>query len=612
MKRLLLILSFIIGLSVYSFGQASFSVNAPGRVPVGSKFPVTYILKNAEASTSSLKVPQINGCTLIYGPSIATSQSYQVVNGQATSSSQHEYTYYYRADKEGTFNIGEASIVANGKKLTTRPTKVTVVASNNSQQPQSGASGKNSQPVAIDDISTQQAGRNVNGNDVFIRISTSRSTAYEQEAIECTIKLYTKYSISELMPITQPTFNGFLVEDLQFQSSINARETVNGQEYLTAVLKKCVLFPQKSGKLTIVSGTYDLSVVQYDQVNMGFYTVNQPTTKKIRINSNSASVNVLPLPSPQPTGFTGAVGHFDVNARMSTSNFRTNEPATLTYIVNGEGNIKYLKDPDVDFPTEFEQYTPQHTVDAEMKGNNVSGTSTTVYTFIPKEVGNYTVTVPDFVYFDTTTKEYRTIKIDPFAVKVGQGVSSPVTNQQYVTSKNTDILFIKTGDKNLTKSRQYIISETWYWFVYLGLALAFVVVFMLNLAAAKRAANISGMKYSKANKVARKRLKAAAKFKSENDPEHFYAEMLKAMWGYLSDKLAIPASQLLRPTIAQELSAHGAPESVCASVIELLDICEMARYTPTSDQPEQMDSVYAKATETINELEKIKLSKNNA
>lgn len=609
MKRLIIFFVITICSTLCIVASPSFTVNAPKQVSVGAKFSITYILKDAEGSTSSLKVPQINGCSLIFGPSIASSQSYQISNGKATSSSQHEYTYYYRADKEGEYSIGAASIVADGKKLTTNPTTITVIASKNPQSSQSGGGNSTSQSVTIDDISSQSAGKKVDANDVFIRISTSRSTAYEQEAIECTIKLYTKYNISEFMAITQPTFNGFLVEDLQFQSSMNARETYNGQEYLTAVLKKCVLFPQKSGKLTIVSGTYDLTVVQYEQVNMGFYVVNQPVTKKIRINSNSASVNITPLPSPQPAEFAGAVGDFTASTRMSTNNFRSNEPATLTYTISGTGNIKYIKDAAIDFPSEFEQYTPKHTVDAEMKGNNVSGSSVTEYTFVPKEVGNYTINVPNFVYFDPKAKEYKTIELKSYDIKISQGVTGLTTNQQYVTSKNTDILFIKTGDKKLSHTRTYIISELWYWLLFIALIAIFAGVLWYSNVSAKRSANVTTLKISRANKVARKRLKMAHKFMQANDPEHFYEETLKALWGYLSDKLAIPASQLMRATIAQELSERGAPSDVCDSIIKILDECEMARYTPSSGDLQNVESVYERATDVINDLEKIKLIK---
>lgn len=609
MKRLLVSLIIFTSTTLSLLSSPSFTIDAPKQVSVNSKFSITYILKDGEASTSSLKVPQINGCSLIFGPSVASSQSYQIINGKASSSSQHEYTYYYRADKEGEYTIGAASIVVDGKKMTTQHASLTIVASKHSQDNQSNGVNSSNQPVDIDDISTQNAGKKVDANDVFIRISTSRSSAYEQEAIECTIKLYTKYSISEFMAITQPSFNGFLVEDLQFQSSINARETYNGQEYQTAVLKKCVLFPQKSGNLTIVSGTYDLTVVQYEQVNMGFYVVNQPVTKKIRINSNNASVSIQPLPTPQPTGFDGAVGQFTAAVRMSTNNFRTNEPATLTYTINGTGNIKYIKDAIIDFPSEFEQYTPNHTVDAEMKGNNVSGSSITEYTFIPKEVGNYTINVPNFVYFDPTSKEYKTIELESYDIKVAQGISGLTTNQQYVTSKNTDIRFIKMGDKNLSFENSYTISELWYWILYVISILLFIGAILYKNANNKKKANVVGLKISQANKVAKKRLKVANKYMQAKDSEHFYEEMLKALWGYLSDKLSIPASQLLRPNIAQELLERGAPAEVCDSIINILDECEMARYTPSSCDLQQIESVYTRATEAINDLEKIKLIK---
>lgn len=604
MKRLQILLIALLAASAALRAEVSFSVSAPSRVAVGSKFPVTFVLKNGEASSSSLKVPQINGCTLIYGPSTSTSQSYQIYNGQATSSSTCEYTYYYRADKEGKYTIGAASITVDGKKLTTRPVTLTITppADNAPSQP-----GHNAQ-VSVDDIATQRAGRPIEAKDVFVRISTGKSTAYEQEAIECTIKLYTKYSISEFIPVTQPTFNGFLVEDLPIQASLNARETLNGQEYLTALIKKCILFPQKSGKLTIMSGTYDLTVIQYDQVNMGFYSVAQPQARKIKINSNSASVNVLPLPQPQPAGFTGAVGNFTLDTRLSTSTFRTNDPATLTYTVKGTGNIKVLKDPEIDFPTEFEQYSPQHDVDAKVVGNNVSGSSTTSFTFVPKEVGNYRIGVPDLVYFDPTKKEYVTVAGKSYDIKVVKGVTSMTTEQKDVTAKNTDILFIKLGDKKLSKNYNYVLDDVTYWMLFVILLAVLAGALFYRRRMANQAADISGLKFSKASKVAKKRMQLAHKYMNSNDSEKFYEETLKAMWGYLSDKLGIPGAKLLRPTIEQQLEENSVPEDVTASIINVLDTCEMARYTP-SDNPSQIASVYDQATDAIKALERVKISR---
>lgn len=585
-----------------AYAQVSFSVNAPGRVSVGDKFHVTYILKNARASKSALKAPQINGCTLLYGPTTMESQSYQNINGKTSSSFAIEYTYSYKAEKEGTYTIAAANITAEGKHYSTKPTSITIVAASDRQLPPS------SRQTSIDDIETQTSDRPVGANDVFIRITTSRSSTYEQEAIECTIKLYTKYSIDQFMPITQPTFSGFLVDDLPIQTPMNSREVYNGQEYMTAVIKKCILFPQKSGKLTIVSGSYDLDVIQYDMINAGFYSIPEARRRKIRVNSNSASVNVLPLPTPKPVNFTGAVGQFSVEMKMSTSSFRTNEPATLTYLVNGSGNIKYLADPEIDFPTEFELYTPQHNVDAKVVGDNVRGYSRTDFTFVPKEVGTYSVKVPDFVYFNPQSKEYETIPGKNFEVKVLKGVSSGGGEKQDISAKNTDILFIKTGDIDLSKTHNFIVNNSWYWIVYALLIAIFIGILALSVRSGRRAADMTGLRQSRANKVARRRLQVAHKFMVTHNPEKFYEETLRAIWGYLSDKLAIPVADLSRDTTARQLSERGATEKMCDSIIELLDKCEMARYTPSGSQS-QLEAVYSEASSAINEMEKARLQK---
>lgn len=605
MKRLYVAMILMLTMTFVMSANVSLSINAPGRVQVGQKFPVILVLKNAEVSPSNLRTPQINGCKYIFGPTTTTFQSYQNINGRAESSSSVEFTYTYLAQTEGTQTIPPVTVTINGRKYTTKATIINIAPADSKSQNSGRQSGGG---VSVDDISTQTSDKQIGSNDVIVRISTSRTSAYEQEAIECTIKLYTKYNISEFMPITQPAFNGFLVEDLPIQSSLNARETLNGQEYATAVVKKCILFPQKSGQLTIVSGTYDLTVVQYDNLNLGFYQAMQPRTKKIRVNSNSASVNVLPLPSPQPAGFTGAVGQFTASSRLSTTSFLTNDPATLTYEVSGIGNIRYVKDPEIDFPVELEQYSPQHNVDAKVVGNSVQGKSTIDITFIPKETGNFTINVPDFVYFDPGKKEYVIIPGKKYDIKVSKGLSAPVADKRNVTSKNTDILFIKLGDKGQTMNMSYALNQWWYWIIYLLLVLGVVGLLAYNSISSKRAMNVVGMRMSKANKVARKRLRLARKYMEQHNAEKFYEETLRAVWGYLSDKLSIPVADLSRSSIESQLINRGADGSTCAEFIEVLDACEMARYTP-SDNPGQIESVYDRTCDAIDSLEKTKLTK---
>ncbi len=603
--RLFLLIIFSVVSIIGIQAKTTFTVQAPPRVEVGNKFHVIYRVRTSDGNISSEpKVSQINGCTLIYGP-IASGHStmVEIINGVTNSSTEAVFTCTYKADKIGEYTITPASITVEGKRYTTKPATINIVEATNPQNNSSNTPN----PVSIYDIDTHSSDRNVSANDVFVRIMLSKSSAYEKEAIECNIKLYTKYEIQEFRPTTQPAFDGFVVEEVPFQSSLNAVERVGNQDYMTALLKKCILFPQKSGKLTINSGVYDLTVIQYESINQGFYVQRIRMPKKIKINSNSASINITPLPQPQPTGFNGAVGKFDVSTKLTTTSFRTNEPATLTYKITGTGNIKFINDPELDFPSEFEQYAPQNNTDAKIAGSNVSGTTTIDYTFIPQEVGNYTIGVPAFVYFNPTDGEYHTIELPTYEIKVQKGVSV-ATTQQDVSAKNTDILFIKKGVGDLSHEHDYIITSGWYWSLYVVLLIVIAATIAYATVNRKQMSDVKKLRLAKANKVARKRLKLANQFMQKHDSEQFYAELLKAMWGYISDKLSIPSSQLLRQNISEQLTERGAEQQLCDNIIEVLDECEMARYTPSGSQ-EKMGTIYNKATNAINELENVKLIK---
>ncbi|MDE6430317.1 MAG: BatD family protein [Duncaniella sp.] len=596
MKRFIsfILLALLVGASSV-MAQVNFTVKPPTRVYEGQRFPVTFRLTNADGS--DLKVSQINGCTLLYGPSVSTSQSYQVVNGKASSTSATEYTYYYKADKAGNFTIPSASVLADGKRYSTKAVTFTVYDAATANTPAS------QRPVDVDDVDTQAAGRRVGNDDVFVRIILSKSSAYEQEAIGCTIKLYTKYSISSFLPTRQPAFDGFLIQEVDLQPTLNQMETYNGQNYMTAVLKKCIIFPQKSGKLTINSGNYDISVVQYDNVNMGMFQVRQPKEAKIKVNSNSASIDIRPLPQPQPEGFTGAVGKFSIDSRLVGNSFRTNDPATLIYTIRGTGNVKYVKEPVIDFPTEFEQYTPKSDIEAEVHGNDVSGSMTVEYTFVPQSVGDFTIGSDKFVYFDPQTKDYVTLTTPSYNIKVAKGVSAPVssTDQKEVENKNSDIRHIYLGDKAPQKEHRIVVLQTWYWMLYLVLLAVAVVLFALNRRNARLNADVIGRRTAKASKVARRRLKAAESFMKAGDSDKFYEEMLRALWGYLSDKLSMPVSQLSRDNISATLASKGYSEENAEAIVSVLDDCEMARYTP--DSSSRMDSVFERGVNAINKLE---------
>lgn len=606
-RRFVTALLLTIGMAMTAVAQ-QFTVNAPQRVYKGEKFAVTLRLSNAEGN-SEPRMPQINGCTLIFGPSVTTRQSYSVVNGHSTSQSCIEYTYTYRADKTGEFAIPAATISAGGRKFTTRTQRLTITdapaGAHSSPYDEPEPRNRNND-VTIDDIATQSTDRAVQSSDVFVRIILSKPTAYEQEAIECTIKLYTKFGISQFFATKQPSFDGFLIEDVQFQSSLNQIETYNGQRYLTALLKKCIIFPQKSGKLTINSGNYDLNVVQYSSANYGFLSISTPREKKVQVTSNSASIEIKPLPQPQPAGFSGAVGSFQASTKLVGNNFRTNEPSSLIYTITGTGNIKYVKEPQIDFPSEFELYTPKTTYDTRVVGSNVTGNMTTEYNFVPKTVGKFSIPADKFIYFDPGKKEYITIDLPAYTLNVAQGTEK--VQKKDVEIKNTDILHIHTGDNKVSLSHQSLIDQWWYWLIYILLVAGLITAVKIYGHHLAQAADVRGMKLAKANKVARKRLRQAETYMKAENNDKFHEEMLRAVWGYLSDKLAIPVSQLSRDNISAELTEYGASQDLCNMFINVLDECEMARYAPAASA-EKLHNVYQNATESINSLETIKKGK---
>ncbi|MDE6684118.1 MAG: BatD family protein, partial [Duncaniella sp.] len=463
----------------------------------------------------------------------------------------------------GQFTIPAASVMADGKRYTTSPTTFKVHERAEQDRPAS------QRPVAVDDIDTQAAGRKVNSDDVFVRIILSRSSAYEQEAIGCTIKLYTKYSISSFMPTRQPSFDGFLIQELDVQPALNEIETYRGQDYMTAILKRCIIFPQKSGKLTINSGNYDISVVQYDNVNMGMFQVRQPHETKIKVSSNTASIDILPLPTPKPEVFNCAVGSFTIDSRLVGNSFRTNDPATLIYTISGTGNVKYLKEPQIDFPSEFEQYTPKSDIQTSVSGNEVSGKMTIEYTFVPQTVGDFTIGSDKFVYFDPSRRDYVTLTTPSYPIKVAKGLSAPAPteDQKAIENKNSDIRHIYLGDKNPSDSHTLVVTTGFYWSLYVILIIFTVGAIVASRARVRRNADVTGMRTAKASKVAGRRLKTAERYLSAGDSDKFYEEMLRALWGYLSDKLAIPVSQLTRQNITERLSERGYSPEATASIV---------------------------------------------
>ncbi len=620
MKKLFSILTAVLLICGTLAAQTSFQVIPPRNVIAGNRFAVTYRLSNGEGT--SLNAPAISGCKLLNPqPGVSTSQSYQIINGQASSSSTVEYTFIYRAEKDGTFTIPAASIVVDGKKLTSQATKFTILPADPASGAQQGGGGygygygggsQQQQSVHVDDLASQDdTSRPISKDDIFVRIILNKSHAYEQEAIECTIKLYTKFQrINSFMMTTPPTFDGFLIEEVDTQAALNAVENYNGQNYVTAVLKKCIIFPQKSGKLTISSGKYDLSVVQIERVSNGWFVSGRPVEREVHLQPYSSSVNITPLPEPRPAGFDNAVGQFTFESRLAPDKLKTGEAASLEYIVTGTGNIKYIHEPKPEIPDDFEQFTPKTDYRTRVSGSTVTGTMMVDYTIVPQSVGTFKIPEQKFVYFDPSKKAYVTLTAPGYNMEIAKGSGTTISaEQREIEARNTDILHIKTGDKHLSLAHEPVIFSWWYWTVAALLVVLLVVVIIVYGRQVRLNADVAGRRNARASKVARKRLREAEGFMKSRQPEKFYEAMLRAMWGYLGDKLSMPVSQLTRQNIFETLMERGVAEDAANRVLGVLDQCEMARYTPDSSSEASVEAVYNEATSSINELEKSNISK---
>jgi hypothetical protein len=375
---------------------------------------------------------------------------------------------------------------------------------------------------------------------------------------------------------------------------------------MTAILKKCILYPQQSGKLTISSGNYDVSVVQFDTFKSIFGSISKPVEKDIKVTSNKATIHILPLPEPKPASFTGAVGKFSVTTDLKpATGLKTYSAATYRYVIMGTGNIKYIKAPEVKFPDQFDVYDPKTDAHVNDGAGDMSGKVVIDYTFIPQYAGEFEIPASEFSYFDPELGRYETLTVPARHLSVAKGEGQP---SNHYRMKNMDIRPIKSGDLGLKKSHGYIVSGWAYWLWFLLPLLALVALLLYYRKQLKERADVRRMRSKRASKVAQRRLKAARGFASRGDRNGFYAEMLNALWGYMSDKLSIPVSELSKDNINTELEQYGIDEQLRQESIALIDKCEFAQYAPELASGD-MNAVLDEAAGIIDRLESVKRKK---
>lgn len=590
---------FITGIAIGQ--QPSVSVHAPGQVVQGRNFTVTIRVQNANAQVNN--GPELKGCTLRFGPAVSTMESHEYVNGRASSTYIRDYSFTYYAEKAGSVTIPSISVNADGKTLKTQPRTLTILPPDKADR----QAQQNAGAPAGGGTVRSNAGR-ARANDLIVTVTMSKNHIYEQEAIIATIKVYTKHNISSFRATTLPSFDGFLSEELDVREEPKI-EHFRGDNYYSVVLKRCLLYPQKSGTLTVNSGRYDVTLETYEEISNGFFITRRPVQQNITTSSNKVSVVVSPLPSPQPANFSGAVGSFKASVNLEPSLLRTNDAATYTYTVTGTGNIKYLKAPDMDFGPNVEEYEPETESDAHFNGKDMTGTFTAKYTIVPQQVGQLKIPAEEFVYFNPQSKKYVTVSLPGFDKKVIKGsdsAQSAVVQQKTGDKTLDDILYIKplkSSDLEKDASRTF---HSWYYILcYIIIFAGLIFAIIVYRRYVKINSNATLRRTARANKVAGKRLRQAREYMQAHKNDEFYASLASALWGYISDKLGIPASALTRENISERLLETGAPAPLVEKTIDVLDQCEMARFTPQHSDDE-IAGLYRNSVDVINGLEAVK------
>ena len=602
-KVLLVLITYHLSL-ITSMSQ-TLTASAPSQVAVGEQFRLTYTINTQNVSEFRAgNIP--DELEVLIGPNRSMQSSYQMINGHTSSSSSITYTYIVVATKNGSFTIPAAHAVVDGKSIASNTLTIKVEGSARSQ---ANSGGMGSQRQRNEESELRDAGSRISGSDLFIKVSANKKRVYEQEPILLTYKVYTLVALTQLEG-KMPDLKGFHTQevDLPQQKSFKL-ETLNGRPYKTVTWSQYVMFPQLTGKLQIPSITFNGIVAQQnrniDPFEAFFNRGSGYIEVKKQIQAPGIEIQVDPLPT-RPAGFSGGVGKFNISAQLDKTDVKANDPVKLHVVVSGIGNLKLIKQPVVEFPKDFDKYDAKITDNTKLTANGVEGSMVYDILAVPRHQGKYEIPPIEFTYFNTSTRQYETVRTEGFTLNVAKGAGgssvSDFTGQEDLQLLGKDIRHIKTGDTRQHSLDDFFFGSTGYWIALAVLALIFISLFVIFRQRAIENANITKRRAGKANKVATKRLKKASKLMADNKPSEFYDEVLRALWGYVGDKLNIPVEQLSHDNISQRLADRNVDEDTIAQFMGALDECEFERYAP-GDPKGNMNKVFEKAMTAIEKIE---------
>lgn len=598
-QAMFLLLFSLLPTAILQAQNIEISASAPKVVEVGQQF--RYII-SINQQVEKIVPPKFEGFQVLSGPNRSSSSSVSIVNGEMQQTFSLRFTYVLRAEKQGTYSIQPAVVKYKNKEHSSNALSIDVIVA--------GSSSSSNQPGSQEHVESKQT-KTKEKDQQYIRILTSKTNVFRGEPIAITLKLYTQLRLNDLSNLELPTFDGFMVQEIETPPLRQLkREAINGELYGTGILKKYLLFPQKAGKLRI--SPYKIDVI-YSKPSEGSGSVFDDffgtyDRYKQTLTSNAPIIRVQDLPPNTPTDFSGGVGSFKFTGTIDKLSGKTNEALTFKLRVSGSGNLKIITPPKIDFPPDFEVYDPKVTLNVKNTDSGTIGTKIFEYVLIPRFPGNYTIPEVRFYYFNVEKEKYETLATVPFKLEISKSeddTTVAITSsfaKEDVKFIGKDIRFIKTDSGKLREVSQFILNDTLYWVLYALTLLMFLLVLVIRKKRQKELANVQLARNRRASKYARKRLKHAGSHLKQGNKEAYYEELAKALWGYLSDKLSIPMAHLSIDSAKEALTNKGIPDELTEQMLKLIETCEYARYAPQSDDS-QMDKRYRQAIEVVSDLQ---------
>lgn len=592
-KILLLILFF----SSLNYAQKFYASVDKNKVGLNEQFEISFTFEGKDInSLNNFTPPAFTNFLTLSGPNQSTSM--QIINGNVSAS--RTYSYYLQPRSIGKFSIGSASIQFDGGTFKTQPLTIEVVKGNTLPQQQS-----NDNTISNADI----------GDNLFIRTIVDKQKVYLGEQVTVVYKLYTRLNIASQMSINKlPNYEGFWSEEIETANNIDfTTEVINGKQYRVGVLKRAALFPSQTGELSITP--FELNVPVQIQTKKRSNNIfddffNDPfgrsETYEYNAKSNTVKISVLPLPElKKPKSFAGAVGKFEITSSIEQKKYKTNEPITIKLTISGSGNIKLLNIPELNLPTGLDKYEPK-TDEQISAGVVVTGVKTIEYVIVPRIAGTKEIPPVEFSYFDPSKKSYVTLTTQSYTIDIAQGDAdnSEYANKQGIETLDQDIRYLKIEPDDISKNSGIILFHFGYWMFFIVPFLAVILLVNWKRRQDKLSGNVQLMKFQRAQKIAKNRLKAAKKLMEENKVEIFFTEISLALFGYLEDKLHISKAEFTLERACEILTSKNIPEQIINELRDSVQKCEFVRFAPNTDGEAAMKEMYEIISHIIVEIER--------